>query len=713
MNDGAVYLSDRAAPGLRDRVFLVVLIFWNLTVFLLCLPNVAYNNFVIKASVLAPRAAYGIDPLFRFLIYEPLSAPLWLFLLSRFGLRLRARTLAVVGAFVLACVALNFPVFQIDLAGAMDWSGLLRAALLYGITKPMALLFFSAGLYFLLPDFGRVPRFRHVCLVYAMGIGVALLLFGPALPRLEDEIAYHVQALIFESGALRGTVLWPEEIAGVGVRSVLHLPYLIFRDHSFFSAHFHGWSAVLALSSLVGLKPFANALVCMLNLFLFTLLVRRLNERRSFRVIAIVLFISCPVLILLSNTYMAHPLSLSSILALLILWQRLEGAAGHARLFLPAAIALLVPVAFFIRPQTILPTTAALILADTLRLILGAKAKHSRSRIAFRAGALLVGLALALLSGRLYAAQFGSESIFFTAEYFGQGCQALGFGPGHGCFPTYGTLGHSLRKVLLITLDLANTLNQEHAPGGLPLLLVFFVLAIRNWRSLFNPAQPEFVFLVVFGANFVLFSLYFHNGGESYRGRYLTESAFALYILIAQMLATEWQATKASEGGRLEQTLAIVTTTLVFSNVLLLIRGDYINPEFQPFRSASELSSPAPSNALISAVDRPLPRTFIDEFDGKTGALSVAELRPFLNLGYGTLAATAVRLDAQGYLRDARNNALVGDAGPHTLNALGRQMGTETVLRLEFQPAAYRQLRPGISVFDQDPPILRRMESAR
>ena len=40
---------------------------------------------------------------------------------------------------------------------------------------------------------------------------VRILWAGPALPRLEDEVAYHVQALIYESGALRGQLFTTSE----------------------------------------------------------------------------------------------------------------------------------------------------------------------------------------------------------------------------------------------------------------------------------------------------------------------------------------------------------------------------------------------------------------------------------------------------------------------------------------------------------------------
>lgn len=62
-----------------------------------------------------------------------------------------------------------------------------------------------------------------------------------------------------------------------------------------------------------------------------------------------------------------------------------------------------------------------------------------------------------------------------TTSYMATGCHSLGFGPGHGCFPNYGTRGHSFRKSLLNGLDILGHLNLRTS---------------RGIGSSYNPASP-------------------------------------------------------------------------------------------------------------------------------------------------------------------------------------------------------------------------------
>src|SRR5690606_17251005 len=100
-----------------------------------------------------------------------------------------------------------------------------------------------------------------------------ILTAGLPFPKLEDEVAYSVQALVFESGNLKGHLLsgW----TGDWLRDVAPLPFVLLEDSGrYYSTHMHGWSWVLAAFSLVGLKPLANAILAIVNLWVFSRVAR-------------------------------------------------------------------------------------------------------------------------------------------------------------------------------------------------------------------------------------------------------------------------------------------------------------------------------------------------------------------------------------------------------------------------------------------------------
>ncbi|HMZ37432.1 MAG TPA: hypothetical protein PLD60_12390, partial [Leptospiraceae bacterium] len=64
--------------------------------------------------------------------------------------------------------------------------------------------------------------------------------------------------------------------------------------------------------------------------------------------------------------------------------------------------------------------------------------------------------------------------------------------------------------------------------------------------------------------------------------------------------------------------------------------------------------------------------TVRSEFGGPDETIELTRRKRYLNLGYGTLAATAVRVNANGLLEDARGNVLLGDISDEDAQRFGR-----------------------------------------
>lgn len=724
----------------------------------------------------------------------------------------------------------GFPFAHVDLSGAPgpDSGVLLRhywqSMVIAGLARPGAIFFCAAGLWLLLQRkriahgeeiasqsrAGLLPHRAGLLLFAILTLAVALrfALAGPAIPRLEDEVAYHVQALIFESGRLRGELsgaLLKSGISTARFEAILQLPYVFFDapnhsdplNHSgtigasnagagvatghpsmamamadFSSAHFHGWSALLAGLAFVKLQGHANALLALLNFALFALLLRRLvsarngfagtaDDHRATRIFALFLFACAPATVILTGTYMSHVATQSLLLALLLAYTGLRfGASDDAkspqqsgqsrRAEWPARagwtlmlVGALVGLAF-VRLQAAVPVAIALISSEIA--LIAANLWSGRERpvgdaywstpsALLRLSALAFAAGLALWLYELYTRALGHDHWFYTRVYFERyfeaGCQAIGWGPGHGCFPTYGSLGHSFRKFLLNGVDRVSELNHELSPGGLPLLALALLLALRHWRALLDPRGMQLRLLLAFLGGVGVYSLYFHNGGESYRGRYVFETVFAFYLLFAalcvQELARFFASRKSGEGGEWRDHFACVllalAPALLLINVAFTIRGDYFSRFIQPYAALGELPGPAVSQSVVSARDlveqlgerEPATGAFYYPLEFETGqrtAIPLASMKAFLNLGYASLAATATRLDEYGLLRDRDDNVLVGDARPGEIRALAEFLRMPGTRRLEYRLPETDRLRRGLVRWILHAPALRPLDDS-
>lgn len=807
---------------MRSQIWLYLLICANALLTVIAALNLSANVFVLKASRFASVQVWSLDAPQMWLYYSPLLFPFWFWVLIRARLDetggdatqhysensnktqrtfqiwrvLRHFCLTLLNSIprplrpwltVAAVLSLitSFPFAHIDLGGAPgaspDLSTLLRhywqTMVIAGLARPGAILLCGAGIWTLLRrSAARTSRLENSSNPNARGyfernatriwfaalLGAVLLrlvLAGPAIPRLEDEVAYHVQALIFESGKMRGDlaldVAATPTATGISVArwgEILQLPYIFFEVNSgagsttggetgisarFYSAHFHGWSAILAALAQVQLKPYANAMLILFNFWLFWYLLRSAapgeftGHNQTAGCMALFLFVCAPATVIMTGTYMSHIATQSLLLLLFIAHTKLRPRTGSgAWLFWMAGAAVTLFLLVFVRLQAAVPAIFALALADLILIVailsggLGRDAAAIRAAV-IRLGLLLLGTTVALFVYDLYSQRLGLHDWFYTRPYLHQffepGCQAIGWGPGHGCFPTYGSLGHSFHKFLLNGFDRASELNQELSPAGLPLLPIALLLAVRHWRKLLNPRTIWLKFALAFLAAAGVYSLYFHNGGESYRGRYLLESVFAFYLIFARLLDLELEkffSPGGDEWRSLFTRVALILTPLILlTNVAFTIRGDYFSRFIQPYAT---ISDPTIRETVISSRDLfeqlgerdPQSGAFyypLEFAPGQRAALPAASMKAFLNLGYATLAATATRIDSLGFLRDSRDNILVGEATPAEIRAIAKLTNAKDTRQLQYRLPETHRIRRGLVRWILHEPELKRL----
>lgn len=616
----------------------------------MCLTNLMANNFVLKGGEFYRTQLVTSDLLARFILWSPLLLPLWI--------RIAADALCVriplklLTAFAILSVVVSFPFSAIDLSAPLPWLDFLRSALRDGIVQPSALLLTVAGI----AGFVRAAppsRARVIAAVLVSASGAALLkllISGPALPRLEDETGYHLQSLIFQSGALKASILALPDAPLV--MDALRLPFTGQDGLSYYSLHLHGWPLVLALFGALSLSPFANLLFSILNVFLFyRLLSLHMAPGKWPAIVSLAVFSLSPLLLFLSGTYMAHTFALTLSLLLVHCHERITlQNSARRNVFFAFSCFLTAGVLVLVRPQTLAPLAAALLAAGFLD-----RGKDTRSAV-LRALTLVGGAACGYLALRTYGMSFPGFPVNSDP------CNAPGFGPGHGCFPTYGTLGHTLQKTLFNTGDLISRWNQELSPGGLPVLFVTAWLFLRRWRSAMR-SRLVVLYALTVAASIAQFGLFFHNGGESYHGRYLTESSFAMAMLLGLLLQLESAARE--DGGESLFQLAgrmIVPASILLAagSALLQIRGEYFHPHIEPFRTASALA-PVRDSLIVLELPENADLPSRDEFTGDTISIPRSRVKTYLNLGYGTLAATAVRIGKEGIPEDRFGNLLLGE----------------------------------------------------
>jgi hypothetical protein len=512
------------------------------------------------------------------------------------------------------------------------------------------------------------------------------ILHGPSIPRLEDELAYYIQSLIFSKGNLIQKINLPPNINPDRLAEIFQLPYLIFENASYYSSHFHGWSFIIYLFSIIKIQAYTNSIVYIGSFFLFYYLLKEIYPaNKSIPLIGLVLFLSSPILLFMTVTYMSHLASFLVLLCLSIIWFTKKEYKFKYIFFLFFTI-----IAFFIRPQSAIPFLFAIGLGEFLALLYSYHKKEEKyKQIEIYKRGLLIAFSLLIgtISWYLYAKKFPGQTFFFTEYYFGKyfspTCQSIGFGPGHGCYTTFGTYGHSIRKVLLIFSEEISFLNHEFSFIGLPLILLAIYSGIRNKR-IFKPGSIELSFLFIFTVNLLLYGFYWHSGGESYGGRYLIDTSFTFYFLLSRLFYLDRKHyLKLIPTNKINcKNIIFIVLFSIIVNSFLQVRGEYINIFQPPYRSVNEFSNDKIQNSIINGSSlvtlgfKPSEEKVLDEFHrDKKIILNQSQIKAFINVGNVNFYASTSYIDRDGFFRDNNNNLLLWDLKGDEISAFSSYYG--------------------------------------
>lgn len=178
-------------------------------------------------------------------------------------------------------------------------------------------------------------------------IRVLILEFAPLT---DDEAIYRFTAELLASGRIAaprppGHLFWDRAFMAI--------------DDHWFGQYFLGWPALLSLFYHIGFEEFASCVFAALTIPPVYWSVRRLDGVVAARVSA-VLFVFSPMLMIGSATHMSHAACLCA--NAWALWFFLLAREPDSKLWTHGAFALLVSVAFFIRPFTTLALCTGLVI---------------------------------------------------------------------------------------------------------------------------------------------------------------------------------------------------------------------------------------------------------------------------------------------------------------------------------------------------------------
>ena len=270
----------------------------------------------------------------------------------------------------------------------------------------------------------------------------AAIALGPlaGIPHVQDEVVYTWQAERLAEGRLFAPVPEP--------RAAHVYDFLLDTPRGRVGIFPLGWPLVLALGALAGAPALVNPLLTGLAVLLGTALAARLGGREAALAAAPWLALS-PQALLLGASRMSHPLAAVLALAALLL------ALGRGVARTPHGLALGGALGGLALAR---PLDALVVAALSVPLAL-----YRRCGTRYAAG-IAAGLALgALAVGLQNHAMTGSAFEFAQGAYFEKsappapgdgfrfapGCNDLGFGADRGCFPTWGSYGHTPEKAWL------------------------------------------------------------------------------------------------------------------------------------------------------------------------------------------------------------------------------------------------------------------------
>lgn len=659
------------------------------------------NIFSSKGSLYFPMLIGTSNRLFDLIYWSG-----WLYLLAFLILSVRRRDLfssyANKSLFFIYFTNLIFlyPVYRIPLdylAPPSFFYSLFKENFIRAIAFPIfSFSTFYSILHFSKKEISFQFKSKYMFAYFFIAVVTFLLLQGRPFPKLEDEFAYFFQSLIFDKGQIVFQMQKPTGITWERFSEIVQLPYIFFNEGVIYSAHFHGTSFLFTLFGKIHIKPYTGVILLSLSFIVYYLLAKKLfKTNKNGMYLSYLLFIGSPLLITLSSTYMSHIPALFFLVLMtygrILIDTRSRKQLSFSLLFLCLGIF----GSIWVRPQSAFPAIFALFLFDSYRLILK---KFADKRIFLYIVFYSIVLVVSYSSLKLYSDNLPAKNIFLTSSFMGNffesGCQSIGIGEKTGCFATYGTLGHSPLKLLFNSLDLISTLSSEHSILGIPLMPIFLFLFPIGYARM-KKGKFDLLLFGIFSMNLGIFSLYWHNGGESYKGRYLADSIFSFYLLLGIWGGIFFKKHLREKIKKHNLAFAISIFFLIGSaySILFGIRGHYLNREYVPYTSLDSFTKDHPRNSILaSANSLNVPNElFIEKYTvprernkQDKATFTKKQILSTYNRGNVTLAAIATEMDDFGYLRDSFGNVLLTEIASDEIEIFGKQINVSNCYVIPF-----------------------------
>lgn len=406
----------------------------------------------------------------------------------------------------------------------------------------------------------RIDRLTVVAALWVTVLAATLSFYSyGAHPHISDEISYLYQARYFEAGML--TMPAPP------VPAAFKLYLMNYEDTRWYSIFPPGWPLALMVGVWAGVPWLVNPVLAGLNVLGISILLRELYDRRTSRIVVVLLCCS-PWFVFMGINFMSHIFTLTAALAaaLAFVWARKTGKFTWA-----LASGFAIGLVSLIRP---LDGFILAILLGLLAIGVGGRRLKVLSVAALVLGTVIVGSLILPynkhLTGKLTQLPVNA---YFDKNY-GPNANAMGFGPGRNAgwrhldaYP-----GHSPLEGLINANLNTTSINFELLGWSIGSLLIMtlliFSLAMRG---------SDWLMLAVMAAVFAAHFFYYFSGGPDFGARYwflVLVPCLALTARGIQLLERKLASGASPSSNR---------ATLVMLAVLLLCGSALIN--YFPWRA--------------------------------------------------------------------------------------------------------------------------------
>ena len=350
----------------------------------------------------------------------------------------------------------------------------------------------------------RIDRLTVLAALWVTVLAATLSFYSyGAHPHISDEVSYIYQARYFKAGML--TMPAPPVPAAFEVNLMTN------EDARWYSIFPPGWPLALMIGFWIGVPWLVNPVLAGLNVLGISILLRELYDRRTARIVVVLLCFS-PWFVFMGINFMSHTFTLTGALAaaLALVWARKTGKSSWA-----LASGFAVGLVSLIRP---LDGFILAILLGLWAIGVGGRRLKFVSVAALVLGTIIVA-SLVLpynkhLTGKLTQMPVNP---YFDKHYW-PNANAMGFGPERGpgnwrhIDPNP---GHSPVDALINANLNTTSLNFELLGWSIGSLLIgallIFSLAVRG---------SDWLMLAVIAAVFVAHFFYWFSGGPDFGARY-------------------------------------------------------------------------------------------------------------------------------------------------------------------------------------------------